>query len=274
MDIQVKPMYKTVIIVLLLIGSIAMCIPFVWMILASFKPESEVVALTPKFWPQQATIENYVRLFTEMRFATYLWNTLVIVFFSFIGLFLNAAAGYAFAKFEFPGRNVLYYLVLGTMMIPSQVTMIPVYLLLNQMNLTNTMAGIVLPGMVNAFGIFLFRQFMTTIPADLIEAARLDGASELRTFFQLVIPIAKPIFAVQGILTFIGGWNSFLWPLIIANDENLYTLSVGLSLLKGQYGGDFAIQMAGASFMVVPIVILFIFMQRHIIEGYTISGMK
>ncbi|MDN4620922.1 carbohydrate ABC transporter permease [Paenibacillus sp. PsM32] len=274
MDIQVKPMYKTVIIALLLIGSIAMCIPFVWMILASFKPESEVVALTPKFWPQQATIENYVRLFTEMRFATYLWNTLVIVFFSFIGLFLNAAAGYAFAKFEFPGRNVLYYLVLGTMMIPSQVTMIPVYLLLNQMNLTNTMAGIVLPGMVNAFGIFLFRQFMTTIPADLIEAARLDGASELRTFFQLVIPIAKPIFAVQGILTFIGGWNSFLWPLIIANDENLYTLSVGLSLLKGQYGGDFAIQMAGASFMVVPIVILFIFMQRHIIEGYTISGMK
>ena len=274
MDIQVKPVYKTIVITLLLLGSIAMCIPFVWMILASFKPESEVVALTPKFWPQQATIENYVRLFTEMRFATYLWNTLVIVFFSFIGLFLNAAAGYAFAKFEFPGRNVLYYLVLGTMMIPSQVTMIPVYLLLNQMNLTNTMAGIVLPGMVNAFGIFLFRQFMTTIPADLIEASRLDGASELRTFFQLVIPIAKPIFAVQGILTFIGGWNSFLWPLIIANDENLYTLSVGLSLLKGQYGGDFAIQMAGASFMVVPIVILFIFMQRHIIEGYTISGMK
>ncbi|CAJ1315454.1 carbohydrate ABC transporter permease [Paenibacillus sp. PK4536] len=274
MDIQVKPVYKTIVITLLLLGSIAMCIPFVWMILASFKPESEVVALTPKFWPQQATLENYVRLFTEMRFATYLWNTLVIVFFSFIGLFLNAAAGYAFAKFEFPGRNVLYYLVLGTMMIPSQVTMIPVYLLLNQMNLTNTMAGIVLPGMVNAFGIFLFRQFMTTIPADLIEAARLDGASELRTFFQLVIPIAKPIFAVQGILTFIGGWNSFLWPLIIANDENLYTLSVGLSLLKGQYGGDFAIQMAGASFMVVPIVILFIFMQRHIIEGYTISGMK
>ncbi|WP_017814977.1 carbohydrate ABC transporter permease [Paenibacillus shenyangensis] len=274
MDIQVRPIYKTIVIALLVIGAVAMCIPFIWMILSSFKPESEVTSLTPSFWPQEPTMHNFTRLFTEMNFLQYLKNTLVIVFFSFIGLFLNAAAGYAFAKFNFPGKNVLYYLVLGTMMIPSQVTMIPVYLILNEMHLTNTMAGIVLPGMVNAFGIFLFRQFMTSIPNDLIEASRLDGAGEIRTFFQLVIPIAKPIFAVQGILTFIGGWNSFLWPLIVANDESLYTLSVGLSLLKGQYGGDFAIQMAGASFMVIPILIIFIFAQRHIIEGYTISGMK
>ncbi|GGJ23145.1 carbohydrate ABC transporter permease [Paenibacillus hunanensis] len=274
MDVRVKPVYRGIVILVLLIGAVAMCIPFVWMILSSFKPESEVTSLTPSFWPQQPTMHNFERLFTEMNFGGYLWNTLIIVFFSFIGLFLNAAAGYAFAKFKFPGRNVLYYLVLGTMMIPSQVTMIPVYLILNEMSLTNTMAGIVLPGMVNAFGIFLFRQFMTTIPNDLIEASRLDGAGEVRTFFQLIIPIAKPIFAVQGILTFIGGWNSFLWPLIVANDESLYTLSVGLQLLKGQYGGDFAIQMAGASFMVIPILIIFIFAQRHIIEGYTISGMK
>ncbi len=274
MDVRVKPVYRGIVILVLLIGAVAMCIPFVWMILSSFKPESEVTSLTPSFWPQQPTMHNFERLFTEMNFGGYLINTLIIVFFSFIGLLLNAAAGYAFAKFKFPGRNVLYYLVLGTMMIPSQVTMIPVYLILNEMQLTNTMAGIVLPGMVNAFGIFLFRQFMTTIPNDLIEASRLDGAGEIRTFFQLIIPIAKPIFAVQGILTFIGGWNSFLWPLIVANDESLYTLSVGLQLLKGQYGGDFAIQMAGASFMVIPILIIFIFAQRHIIEGYTISGMK
>ncbi|MNI37815.1 L-arabinose transport system permease protein AraQ [compost metagenome] len=183
-------------------------------------------------------------------------------------------AGYAFAKFDFPGKNKFFYIILATMMIPGQVTMIPTYLIINQLHLVNTMAGIVLPGLVGAFAIFLFRQFMTTIPIDLLEAARLDGAGELRIFFQLMVPIVKPVFAVQGILTFIGAWNSFLWPLIIANDERLYTLSVGLSLLKGQYGTEFGLQMAGAAFMVVPIIIIFIFFQKHIIEGYTISGIK
>lgn len=230
--------------------------------------------LTPTLFPQEFTLENFQNLFMNMNFGLYLKNTIIIVLWSFFGLFLNAMAGYAFAKFEFKGRNQLFFLVLATMMIPGQVTMIPVYLILNQMHLTNTMAGIVLPGLVGAFGIFLFRQFMTTIPDELLEAARLDGASELRVFWQIVLPMTKPILAVQGILTFIAGWNSFLWPLIIANDESLYTLSVGLSLLKGQYGGNFALQMAGSTFMVVPIVIIFIIFQKHIIDGYTISGMK
>ncbi|MNR09911.1 L-arabinose transport system permease protein AraQ [compost metagenome] len=152
--------------------------------------------------------------------------------------------------------------------------MIPTYLIINEMGLVNSMTGIVLPGLVGAFGIFLFRQFMSTVPSDLIEAARLDGAGELRIFFGLILPIVKPVFAVQGILTFIGAWNSFLWPLIIANDESLYTLSVGLNLLKGQYSSNFGLQMAGAAFMVLPIIIIFSFFQKHIIEGATISGMK
>ena len=152
------------------------------------------------------------------------------------------------------------------MMIPGQVTMIPVYLLINAMGLTNTMAGIVLPGLVGAFGIFLFRQFMSTIPTDLIEASRLDGAGELRIFFRLIVPITKPVFAVQGILAFIGAWNSFLWPLIMANDQKLYTLSVGLQLLKGQHGSDFGLQMAGAAFMVVPIIIVFSFFQNILLK--------
>lgn len=189
-------------------------------------------------------------------------------------IYFKSGDWYAFSKFEFKGRNKLVFIVLATMMIPSQVTMIPVYLILNQIQLTNTMAGIVLPGLVGAFGIVLFRQFMMTIPDELLEAARLDGASEFRVFWQIVLPMTKPILAVQGILTFIAGWNSFLCPLIIANDESLYTLSVGLSLLKGQYGGNFALQMAGSTIMVVPIVIIFIIFQKHIIDGYTISGMK
>jgi multiple sugar transport system permease protein len=152
--------------------------------------------------------------------------------------------------------------------------MIPVYLILNSLGLTNTMTGIVLPGLVGAFAIFLFRQFMSTIPTELLEATRLDGASEYRIFWQIALPISKPILAVQAILTFIAGWNSFLWPLIIANDEALYTLSVGLSLLKGQYAANFGLQMAGATFMVAPVIVLFTYFQKHIIENFSISGMK
>ncbi|MCP3031619.1 carbohydrate ABC transporter permease [Halobacillus sp. A1] len=262
------------VITLMLLGGIAVSIPFIWMISSSFKPESEVLAIPPTIFPENPTLDNYINLFTNMNFTVYLRNTLIIVFFSFIGLLFNAMAGYGFAKYEFKGREKVFYLVLATMMIPGQVTMIPVYLLLNEMGLTNTMTGIILPGLAVAFSIFLFRQFMTTIPNDLIEAARLDGAGEFYIFFRLVMPIAKPIFAVQGILTFIAGWNSFLWPLIIANDESLYTLSVGLSLLQGQYANNFALQMAGAAFMVVPIIIIFSFFQKYIVEGFTMSGIK
>jgi multiple sugar transport system permease protein len=260
--------------IVLAVGGLLISTPFIWMILSAFKTESEVMQIPPTLWPNKFTLENFVNLFENMNFALYLKNTMIIVLCSFIGLFLNAMAGYGFAKFKFKGKEKLFYLVLATMMIPGQVTMIPVYLILNEMHLTNTMIGIVLPGLVGAFSIFLFRQFMSTIPDELLEAARLDGASELRVFMQIVLPICKPILAVQGILTFIAGWNSFLWPLIIANDENLYTLSVALALLKGQYGGNFALQMAGSTFMVVPIIVVFMFFQKYIIESYTISGIK
>lgn len=260
--------------ILLTGGGIFMMLPFVWMILSSFKTEGEIKKIPPTLLPQTLTLDNFTDLFVNMHFGVYLSNTLLIVFFSFIGLFLNAMAGYAFAKFQFKAKDKLFYLVLATMMIPGQVTMIPVYLLLNEMHLINTMVGIVLPGFVGAFGIFLFRQFMSAIPDELLEATRLDGASEIRTFFQIVLPISKSILAIQGILTFIGGWNSFLWPLIIANDEKLYTLSVGLSLLKGQHGTNYALQMAGSTFMVLPVIIVFMFFQKQIIENYSISGIK
>lgn len=265
---------KLLIILLLALGGIIVSVPFIWMISSSFKPESEVLQIPPSLIPENPTLENYVNLFESMNFGVYLRNTLIIVLFSFVGLFFNAMAGYGFAKYQFKGREKIFYIVLATMMIPAQVTMIPVYLILNEMGLTNTMTGIVLPGLAAAFSIFLFRQFMTTIPTDLIEAARLDGAGEFYIFFRLIVPIAKPIFAVQGILTFIGAWNSFLWPLIIANDESLYTLSVGLSLLQGQYANNFGLQMAGAAFMVVPIIIIFSFFQKYIVEGFTMSGIK
>lgn len=269
-----KSIKKAILIALLLTGGIIMVWPFLWMILTSFKTEAEAMKIPITLFPENATVENYVTLFTKMKFLTYLKNTMIIVVFSFIGLFMNALAGYAFAKYEFPFKKGLFVIVLATMMIPSQITMIPIYLILNFLGLTNTMTGIVLPGLVGAFGIFLFRQFMESIPSELIEAFRIDGAGEFRTFFQLILPVSKSIFAVQGIMTFIGAWNSFLWPLIIANDERYYTLSVGLSLLKGQNSSDFALQMAGAAVMVVPILIIFSIFQKQIMEGITITGMK
>lgn len=263
-----------IVTVLLFVVGFILSIPFIWMLLSAFKPNAELIQLPVRILPQTWTLENFTRLFTEMNFAIYLRNTLILVGCSLIGLLFNAMAGYSFAKFQFKGNRPLFFLVLATMMIPGQVTMIPVYLILNQIGLTNTMTGIALPGLVSAFSIFLFKQFMSTIPDALLEAARLDGAGEFYIFFKLVLPMAKPILAVQGILAFIGAWNSFLWPLIVANSQDLYTLSVGLALLQGQAGENYALQMAGSAFMVVPILIVFAIFQKYIVNGFTMSGIK
>jgi multiple sugar transport system permease protein len=160
------------------------------------------------------------------------------------------------------------------MMIPIQVTMIPTYLILNEAGLTNTLAGIAMPTLVTAFNVFLFRQFMLTIPDELLEAARLDGAGEARAFWSVVLPLSRPILAVQAVLTFIAGWNSFLWPLIIGNDQDHYTLSVGVALLNQQQTINPPLQMAGASLMVIPIVVVFVLFQRRITQGFTLSGLR
>ncbi len=258
----------------LTLGALITAFPFIWMLLASFKPQREALDFPPTLFPLAPTIEHYVTLFRELDFGRYLVNTLLVVAISFVGLIIMAMAGYGFAKFDFHGRRWMFFLVLATMMIPVQVTMIPTFLILNSMKLTNTLAGIALPTLVSGFNIFLFRQFMSTIPDEMLEAARLDGAGEMRIFFSIVVPLAVPIFAVQAVLTFIAGWNSFLWPLIIANDQKLYTLSVGLSLLNQQLAVNPSLQMAAAALMVVPMFIVFVIFQRHIVQGLTLSGLK
>ena len=258
----------------LAIGAVITAFPFIWMLTSSLKPQSESIDYPPSILPQAPTLEYYQILFTELDFGRYLVNTLIVVLISYFGLMLMAMAGYAFAKFEFRGKKGLFFLVLATLMIPVQVTMIPTYLIINGLNLTNTLVGIALPTLVSGFSIFLFRQFMTTIPTEMLEAARLDGAGELRTFWQIVLPMSKPILAVQVVLTFIAGWNSFLWPLILSSDQKLYTLSVGLNLLNQQLAVNPSLQMAGASVMVLPILIVFIIFQRYVIQGFALSGLK
>lgn len=265
---------KTIITFVLFVGGSLVSLPFIWMILSSFKTDREVLSIPPTLIPQDPTFQHYINLFQNLNFDVYLINTLTIVFFSMFGLLFNTMAGYGFGKFQFRSKEIWFIIVLMTMMLPGQVTMIPTYLILNEMSLTNTMAGIILPGLIAAFNIFLIRQFMVTIPDDLIEAARLDGAGEFYIFFKLILPLSKPILAVQVILTFIASWNSFLWPLIVANDQSLYTLSVGLALLQDQNVTNYGLQMAGSAIMVIPIVIIFIIFQKYIVEGFNVSGIK
>lgn len=260
--------------VVLTVGALITSFPLVWMLATSVKPLSQTVTFPPRILPSSITFAAYTRLFTELNFGRYLVNTVVVVLIGGVGLFLMAMAGYAFAKHEFRAKNLLFFLVLATMMIPAQVSMIPTYLVLNSVGLTGTLVGIALPSLVSAFGIFLFRQFMTTIPDDLLEAARVDGCGEFRTFISIVLPLSRPILAVQAVLTFIAGWNSFLWPLVIAGDESNYTLSVGLSLLNQQLTTNPPLQMAGAAVMVVPILFVFAIFQKHIVQGFVLSGMK
>jgi multiple sugar transport system permease protein len=262
------------ILLLLSVGAITTAFPLLWMLAGGFKPQREAIDFPPTLLPQEPTLDNYLRLFSELDFGRYLLNTVLVVLIGAFGVLFMAMAGYAFAKYRFRGKGVMFFLVLATLMIPVQVTMIPTYLILNGVKLTNTLVGIALPTLVSGFGVFLFRQFMSTIPDEVLEAARVDGAGELRTFFQIVLPMSRPILAVQAVLAFITGWNSFLWPLIVASDQKLYTLSVGLSLLNQQIAVDPALQMAGASLMVVPVLIVFAVFQRYVVQGFALSGLK
>lgn len=269
-----KNIYNGLLIAVLLIIGCIVCFPFVWMILSAFKTNLEISQSIPTFLPQKPTMKNFQDLFEGMSFSKYLVNTLIVTLYSFLSVLFNAMAGFGFAKYEFKFKNQLFVLVLITMMIPAQVTMIPMYLLMNMFGLTDTFTGIVMPGLAAAFSIFLFRQFMGTISEDYLEAARIDGAGETYIFTRIIIPLTKPIVSLQIILTFISGWNSFLWPLIMSNDDSHYTLSVGLALLQNMYAQDFGLLMAGATVMIIPVIIVYILFQKQIIKGISISSYK
>ncbi|MDR0593932.1 MAG: carbohydrate ABC transporter permease [Bifidobacteriaceae bacterium] len=265
---------KALVNLALLGGAALTSLPFFLMVFAAVKPAQEAMTASLNILPKRVTFQYLGELFGKLDFGVYLRNTMIIVLISFLGLMFMAADGYGFAKFRFKGRGVLFGLALATMMIPAQVTMIPTYLILNRLHLTGTLVGIALPGLVGGFGVFLFRQFMATIPDELLDAARMDGADEWRVFWSVVLPVSRPILAVQGVLTFIGSWNSFLWPLVIANNQSDYTLSVGLALLNDQVAVNPSIQMSGAAVMVVPILVVFVVFQRHIVQGFVMSGLK
>ena len=260
---------------LLFLGLAITLAPFIWMISTSFKSSESVFTFPPQWIPKHPTIEQYQTLFREVNFLQFFKNSVIVAFgITLFSLFLNSLGGFAFAKHKFPGREKIFALLLATMMVPGQITMIPVFLMLKTVGLINSYWGLIIPAGASAFGIFLMRQFITTIPTDLIESARIDGCSEFRIYWTIILPLCKPVIAALGIFTFMGSWNAFLWPLIVMIKENMYTLPVALANLSGQHATKFGLLMAGAVVVVIPVLIVFIIAQRYVIKGVAVTGLK
>ncbi|MCS7220832.1 MAG: carbohydrate ABC transporter permease [Anaerolineae bacterium] len=262
---------------LLGIGTIAMVAPFYWMIITSFKPKEEVMVFPPTWWPHQPTLRPWVEL-TKLRgggFPVFFRNSLfVTVSTTILVLLTSSMAGYVFAKFRFRGRDALFLLVLSMMMIPFNVSIIPLYALMVDLKWTNSYWALIIPSAFSPFGIFLMRQFMHSIPNDLIDAGRIDGASEFAIFFRIVMPLSTAALGALGIFTFMWNWDDFLWPLVIIDEPRLYTLPLGLSQLRGRFGTDVASMTAGATVAVLPVLIVYLFAQRRFIEGIALTGLK
>jgi multiple sugar transport system permease protein len=260
----------------LIVGLFLVVIPFIWMLVSSFKPEAEVRAVPPTWWPETLTLDNYDRLFTQLDFPTYFMNSVIVALAVTIGnVVFCSMLGYALAKLSFPGKRLMFMIVLGTLMVPGVVTFVPLFVLTTKMGLSNTLIGMILPFLAAPFGVFLMRQYISALPDELIQAARIDGAGELRIFASVILPLCGPALATLGILTFLGSWNNFLWPLVVAQTEDKYTLPVALALYAvGQNATQYGLLLAGSVVVVVPVLVLFLFLQRHIMQGIAMTGIK
>jgi multiple sugar transport system permease protein len=260
---------------LLIAGAVVMLVPFWWMLVTSVRLPEEVYAFPPDFWPDTWHWENYAEVVSAAPFATFFKNTLIVACVVTAGnLLLSAMAGYAFARLEFRGRDVVFWLFLASMMIPGQVTMIPVFVLMAKLGWIDTYYGLTVPGLVGAYGVFLTRQYFLGLPKDLENAARLEGASEWQIFWHIALPLARPVLTVLGVFTFMGAWTDFLWPLLMTNSMGMRTLEVGLSVFKTQYTVNWPLQMAASMLIQLPIIALFIVTQRHFTKGIVLTGMK
>ena len=260
----------------LTVGFVAVVTPFVWMILGSFKGEGEIRQVPPTWWPHTFTLDNYRLLFDKESFARYFLNSTVVAVAVTVGnLIFCSMVGYALAKLTFRGKKLVFGLVMGTLLLPGMVTFVPLFVLVANLGLVDSYPGLILPFLVTPFGVFLMRQFILGLPDDLLDAGRVDGASELRIFRQIILPLCGPGLATLGILTFLGSWNNFLWPLVVAQTQDHYTLPVALALFStGQNVTNYGLLLAGATVVVVPIVIVFLVLQRRFIEGIATTGIK
>lgn len=268
-------MKKLFINILLVVGGILTALPLLWMLSASFMQPGEATAVPPPILPSDPTLHNYRDLFTRLNLGRAFFNsTLVALAITAFSLLFNSMAGYAFAKLRFRRRERLFGLLLLAMIIPPQIGMLPLFLLLKGMGLVNTYWGVILPSMATVFGIFLIRQFMMSIPQELLEAARMDGASEFRIYWTIILPLAKPILVTFGIFQFMSMWNDFMWPLIVLTDDSKWTLPVALGSLVGEHVQDVELMMASSVLTVLPVLLLFLMLQRYYIAGLMVGGVK
>lgn len=258
---------------LLLIGGIAMVTPFVWMILTSLKPGPEV--FLGKFLPDAPTLSNYASVFSKVPFARWYLNSIIVASLTTLSVaFFDSLTGFVLAKYEFRGKNIIFVFILSTLMIPTEMLIIPWFILSASLHWVDSYWGLMFPGVMTAFGAFLMKQFMEGIPSELLDAARIDGVSEFGLFWRIALPLVKPALAALCIFTFLGSWNAFLWPVIITEKMDMRTVPVGLSFFSGESGSAWELIMAGASMATIPVLIVFLFFQRQIIKGIALTGLK
>jgi len=246
--------------------------PFFWMITTSLKP-LELMNIPPYLIPTHFYWQNYVISWSIVPFGRYYFNTLIVVLGIVTGqLFFSSLAGYAFARLRFPGKNIIFLILLSTLMIPMYVTVIPQYLIIKSFGLVNTYLGLILPFLVSAFGIFLFRQFYITFPKELEDKALIDGCSRLQIWRHIFLPLSKPAFAALGIFAFLFAWNSFLWPLIVTTDPDMWTVQLGLAMFSGQYGTEWTYLMAATTISVIPAIAVFIVLQKYYLKHLVLSA--
>ncbi len=268
-------MKSLVINALLIVTAILTVIPLLWMISASFMPTGEATLFPPRLLPSRPTVEHYHELFSRMNFGCTFANSMIIaVAITLFSLLLNSMAGYAFAKLRFAGRDRLFNALVAALVIPTQVGMLPLFLILKSAHLVNSYWGVIFPSMATIFGIFLIRQFMLSIPDDLLDAARIDGASEFRIYWSVIMPLARPVLATLAIFMFMSAWNDFMWPLIVLTDNAKYTLPVAVANLVGEHVQDTELMMASSVLTVLPVLILFLALQRHYIAGIMVGSVK
>ncbi len=276
---KVRTLYWTgqvVLYIIVALFTIVMAGPFLWMVSTAFKPGPETIAYPPTWIPNQPTLQNFPEALSYAPFARFFLNSIIQgTSVTLSVLFFSSLTGYAFAKFNFKGRDILFILILSTMMIPFQVTMIPLYFMMKYLNLIDNLAALIIPGLISAFGIFLMRQFIQTIPTDLIDAARIDGCPEFGIYWRIILPLCKPPLATLSIFTFMANWDSFMWPLVVIDTLSKRTVPLGLALYSNQFGiTKTNLLMAATLVCSLPVIILFVSMQKYFIKGITLTGLK
>ncbi len=258
---------------LLILGSVVMFFPFLWMLLSSFKDIREILGfhILPKVW----TLQNYREVLFDTRFPRWFLNSFIVAGASTLSvLFFCSLVGYTLTRLRFPGREFVFILILSTLMVPTEMLVIPWFVTSSQYGWVNTFWGIAFPGLIPAFGVFLMRQFFLTLPRDLFDAARVDGVNEFGLFWRIGLPLVRPALAALGIFAFIGNWNAFLWPLIVAKSPDMRTVPVGIALFSGEAGTAWNLIMAANALAILPVLLVFFIFQKQIIEGVVLTGTK